>query len=268
MECDPKVMVNTDTEDGLDDRSVSGFISSLKSSFQAPDFDKMKEYLMSRERSMKREKKEFEAKKLVALRAELEKKKIENQFLEGKHAEEVSGRLALEAELNECKRECEHLKENVTRLREDYKVMCDREKRGEERYARLLEELKRNQECVAQLRCRNNELECEKRLTEEIWRKRFGELGSRVLALETDTEMLKRMKSDSGVRTARFPELSAAQEAPRVIKIKEEMDVGSTSGNYVEKSHTAPAAGTCCHTPPEGIPTLQGKSMTTVTLLC
>lgn len=284
MEFDPRVVVIDDTEDDLNGCSVHEFISSLRSSFRPPDFDRMEEYLMLREKNRKREKEDLEAKtKKIsdALSAELGKKRIENELLEGRHAEEVSERLLLQGELNECKRQCERLKENVTRLSEDQRVMCDREKRGEERYGRLLEELKRNEECIAQLNCRNTELECEKRSGEaenEMWKKRFGELESRILALEEDTEMLKRaepnfyerMKGDFRVRTAGFPELRAEQEAGTIIKIKKEMDLESTSGNLetmpidqivrnsVKKYHASPGAGSSCHTPPKGIRSLQG----------
>lgn len=293
MEFDPRVVVIDDTEDDLNPCGVHEFISSLRSSFRLPDFDRIEEYLMLREKSVKREKEELEAKTkktLESLSAELEKKRVENELLVQKHDEEVSERVVLQGELNECKRECERLKENVTRLGEDQRVMCDREKRGEERYSRLLEELKKNEECIAQLNCRNRDLESEKRLGEaenEMTKKRFGELESRILALEEDAEMLKRAepnfyekKGELQARTAGFPEFRAELEASTIMKIKKEMDLESTAGNlgttlndeivrnYAKKYRASPGAGSSCHTPRRGTLTSLGRGMGRVTRGC
>ena len=293
MEFDPKVVVIDDTGDGLNGGGVHEFVSSMRSSFRPPDFDRMEEFLMSREKSLKREHEELAAKMkkmLEALSAELEKKRVENELLVQKHEKEVSGRMVLEGELKERNRECERLEENVTRLSEDQKVLCDRDKRKEERYCRLLEELKRNEESIAQLNRMNSELESEKRLGEaenKMWKKRFGELESRVSALEEDTEMLKRAepnsyertKGDLRVRTPGFSELKDELEAGIFVKTKKEMDLESTSGNletmpndgtvrnYVKKYHASPGVGSSCHTPPRGTRNSLGRGMTRVTFV-
>lgn len=280
MEYDPEVVVLDDKEDGLSGRGLHQLISSLKSSFRLPDFNKVEEYLTLREQQLKQEKDELEAKmKKISdgLLAEIQKKEIENEFLERKHADEVLEKLVLEEDLRKCKRECEDLEEKVNRLSEDQKVMCGREKRAEERYGKLMEELKKSEECSAQLNCKNRELECEKRRIEaeiEMWKRRFGELESRVLALEKDTEVLKRpepnfcesMKGNLGVRNPGFSEWRAEKEAGSLRKVKNEMDIESTSVSLENKKineisakniHASPGLGSSCHTPTQRIINLQ-----------
>lgn len=156
MKADPDAVVVGDKDDGLNGRGVHQFISSLKSSFRIPEFNKIEEYLMSREQKMQREKEESEArmKKMSdGFSPEIQKKRIENEHLERKEADEVLEKLAVEEDLRKCKRECEDLKEKVNRLSEEHSIMCSREKRSEERYGKLMEELKKSEEYTAELSC-------------------------------------------------------------------------------------------------------------------
>ena len=118
------------------------FISSLKSSFRLPEFHGVEEYFMLREQNMKREKEELEA----IMKKISDGLSAENEFLERKLADEVLEKPLLEEDLRKCKRECEDLEEKVNRLSEDQRMMCGREKRGEERYWKLMEDLKKNEE--------------------------------------------------------------------------------------------------------------------------
>ncbi|XP_042480932.1 uncharacterized protein LOC122061615 isoform X2 [Macadamia integrifolia] len=106
-------------------------------------------------------------------------------------------KIAVEDELKNYKRLCDELKEKFTCLQEDYKVVCEREKRAQERISNLSEELKGMEnvttEKYVQLKVENLDLMREKKKAEdeiETWKKRFVELESRVIRLDEDNLVL------------------------------------------------------------------------------
>ncbi|XP_043716529.1 uncharacterized protein LOC122664664 [Telopea speciosissima] len=106
-------------------------------------------------------------------------------------------KISIEDDLKKHKRLCDELKEKFTCLQEDCKVVCEREKRAQERVSILSEELKKveneTREKYVQLKVENIDLMRAKKKAEdeiETWKKRFVELESRVIRLEEDTLVL------------------------------------------------------------------------------
>ncbi|KAF9602079.1 hypothetical protein IFM89_024846 [Coptis chinensis] len=117
----------------------------------------------------------------------LEEKKKEMSLVEGKIGELEFEKISIEDDISGYKRMCYDFKERVTRLEEDCKVVCERERRAQGRITGLLEEIKCTSKddklrCV-ELKTENGDLECAKRRAEnevEVWKKRFNELETQV----------------------------------------------------------------------------------------
>ncbi|XP_021296165.1 uncharacterized protein LOC110425573 [Herrania umbratica] len=167
--------------DNISNWSISKLISSLKSAFRPTVFSKAEAVLVAREDKSKRE---------------IEALKQEKDLFFYKSEEERLEKMSFESELKKCKKECEEMRNAVSKLREENMVLRKREKSAEERCKKLLEEVKRIGEKdkeMIDLRSRNCELECEKAKAEnemEILRKRFEELDKRVSSLESDLRFL------------------------------------------------------------------------------
>ena len=105
--------------------------------------------------------------------------------------------MSLEDELRKCKKECEEMRNTVSKLREENMVLREREKQAEGRCKNLLEEVKRigeEEKIMIDLRSKNCELECARAKAEgelEILKQRFEELDKRVLNLEGDLPLLR-----------------------------------------------------------------------------
>ncbi|KAA8528265.1 hypothetical protein F0562_035484 [Nyssa sinensis] len=139
-------------------------------------------------------------KSLSEMSADMESMKIESDFIETKHREMALMKLQIQDELNNYKRECDGLREHVTRFSEEQKLAHDRAKRQEERYAKLLENFTKvendKREVILQLKVSSTDLKsakASKRRAEaevEAWKKKFGELELRIFRLEQDTATL------------------------------------------------------------------------------
>ncbi|OVA06393.1 hypothetical protein BVC80_8981g31 [Macleaya cordata] len=221
----------TDMEDGKN-YSVSELISFLKSSFQTTDFEKVEQILRLREEKMKLDKEGLEdeikrryseglkwketVKREVGLEeeldvcvtkyhelfAELENKKMEFVAVEDKFRDLEFRKISVDDELKEYKRTCNRLQEQIMRLEEDKKVICEREKRAEERSSCLEEEIKKiesdKREKYVQFKTEIRDSECGKRRAEdeiEVWKKRFRELETRVLRMEGENSTLRCIES-------------------------------------------------------------------------
>lgn len=110
-------------------------------------------------------------------------KKEELDLLDKKYGEIVLENLLTRDKLKACERECDELKEQVMRLGEDLTMSCDREKRAEERYMKLMENVKKQEgserEKYVELQRRNGDLECGKRKAEaevQLWKTKFEKL--------------------------------------------------------------------------------------------
>ncbi|PIA31977.1 hypothetical protein AQUCO_04700088v1 [Aquilegia coerulea] len=123
--------------------------------------------------------------KCAMLSDELKEKKEEIIVVQGKLEELELKKIGIEDEILGYKRMCEELKEKDTRLEEDYKLVCEREKRSRERAIDLKDELKNERERIIELEMENRDLECQKRRAENetnVWEKRFKELETQVLS--------------------------------------------------------------------------------------
>ncbi|KAJ4955039.1 hypothetical protein NE237_011822 [Protea cynaroides] len=116
-------------------------------------------------------------------------------------------KFAIEDELKKYKRLCDELKEKFTCIQEDYKVVCEREKRAQQRISTLSEELKEmeneTREKYFQLKVENRDLMQGKKRAEveiEIWKKRVAELESRVIRLEEESLALAGKDPRSSVK--------------------------------------------------------------------
>ncbi|XWS61661.1 hypothetical protein CRYUN_Cryun07bG0145300 [Craigia yunnanensis] len=172
-----------ENEDGnISNRSVSRLISSLKSTFRPKDFAKVEAVLAARE-----DKSKLEIETL---------KQLKDSFFY-KSEEERLDKMSLEDELRKCKKECEEMRNTVSKLREENMILREREKQAEGRCKNLLEEVKRigeKEKIMIDLRSRNYELECARAKAEgelEILKQRFEELDKRVLNLEGDLPLLR-----------------------------------------------------------------------------
>lgn len=172
-----------ESEDGnISNWSVSKLIYSLKSTFRPKDFAKVEAVLLAREDKSKSE--------IGTL------KQLKDSFFY-KYEEERLDKMSLEDELRKCKKECEEMRNTVSKLREENMVLREREKLAEERCENLLEEVKRigvEGKIMIDLRSRNCELECARAKAEgelDLLRKRFEELDERVLNLEGDLPLLR-----------------------------------------------------------------------------
>ncbi|XP_059631983.1 uncharacterized protein LOC132274674 [Cornus florida] len=162
-------------------------ISMLRSKF-----DEVQLILVAREENLKRN--------INDMSKEIEIWKKEFQLTEKRKCELELAKLEIDDELKKRKRECDELREQVTRSKEDQTVQFDRAKRAEERCAKLLEDFTKaeadKRELLLQVKVKNTDLECAnatKRRAEgevEAWKRKFGELESRVLQLEEETAML------------------------------------------------------------------------------
>ncbi|XP_028752952.1 uncharacterized protein LOC114712566 [Neltuma alba] len=129
--------------------SITELVSNLRTAFRMIDYDRVEEVLVEKENKLKAEI------KVLTDRIELER-------LE---------RMSVQDELRKCKEQCE--------IRQH----------AEERYEKLLEEVKKNNglndgNMIAELRIRNAELENEKRKADESWKKKIEELSERLLIVE------------------------------------------------------------------------------------
>ncbi|KAE8056045.1 hypothetical protein FH972_012844 [Carpinus fangiana] len=95
------------------------------------------------------------------------------------------------------KREIEDAKKENALLKDALDVAREKERRAEERYEKLLEEMKKGQQeeksALFELRRKNCELECAIAKAEsnaEFWKSRFGEFEIRISKLEEDYAML------------------------------------------------------------------------------
>jgi chromosome segregation ATPase len=95
------------------------------------------------------------------------------------------------------KREIEDAKKENALLKDALDVAREKERRAEERYEKLLEEVKKGQQeeksVLFELKRKNCELECALAKAEsnaEFWKSGFGEFGTRISKLEEDYVML------------------------------------------------------------------------------
>ncbi|XP_010266444.1 PREDICTED: axoneme-associated protein mst101(2)-like isoform X2 [Nelumbo nucifera] len=222
----PIVITEVDAKDN-ENCSISKLISFLQSAYKPADFQKVERILTSREEKMRIQIKglqvevkrsseelkvkgterrcvelekelevyrtrcrELEEKNMKAqndctvLSMELEKRKKEYETLKG-------SKLDIEDKLKEYKSSYDELKQRFTRLEEDHKVICEREKNAEERNTNLSEEIKKikedAEEMYFQLKRENRLLERVKRKSKseiKVWKKELGELNLRVIRLE------------------------------------------------------------------------------------
>ncbi|XP_022733274.1 uncharacterized protein LOC111287197 [Durio zibethinus] len=162
--------------------SVSKLISSLKTTFRPKDLAKVEAVLVERE-----DKSKLEIETL---------KQLKDSFFY-KSEEDRLDKMSLGDELRKCKKECEEMRNTVSKLREENMVLREREKQAKERCNNLLEEVKRigeEDKIMIDLRSRNCEVECARAKAEgelEILRNRFEELDNRVLNLESDLPLLR-----------------------------------------------------------------------------
>lgn len=152
--------------------TVEDLISHLQSTFFSADFQKVAETLAVREKNMKQI--------LEQISIEAEKWRKEYLSTEKKHGDLLLKHLTVEEDLNKRKIQCEALKEKVIALREEINVWVHRDKQGEERYAKLLNEVKESDEKVRVLCCGKVRAEAEV----ENWKKKFNELDVRLSRLE------------------------------------------------------------------------------------
>ncbi|XP_058100246.1 uncharacterized protein LOC131245070 isoform X2 [Magnolia sinica] len=215
----------------IKDCSISDVISFLKSSFRADVFVKVESMLRLREGKLVTEKEEME-RNLKELELEFQEKRESLEELESyrsrcveleernrkaevdlekstREAEEryvllvkklgemESVKLAIEEELEKYRRTCQKLKELITRLEEDHKLMCEKEQRHEEMIASLKETNKKEKEVhekFIQLKVENRDLESGKQRAEnemEDYKRRCRELEARVLQLEGENLVLR-----------------------------------------------------------------------------
>ncbi|KAF9589078.1 hypothetical protein IFM89_018809 [Coptis chinensis] len=201
-----------------DKYTISELVFSLKTAFRFKEFEEVAQILQMREKKMKVEKEEAE-KRCCKLLNEFEEKKKELVAVKEMLQDIELRKISLEDEVWGYRKTCDELKEKVTRLEEDHKVVCERERRSEERVITLSDELKkmnkREREIMFVLKNENRDLECAKRQAEneiEVWKKRFNEL-----------------KTNCVLKTESLPQL----------KIKEEVakcDLKRRAGNEIEVS--------------------------------
>ncbi|XP_059644049.1 uncharacterized protein LOC132285839 [Cornus florida] len=212
----------------LGSESAQNLISMLRSAFQPSDFDKVQQILVAREESLKRN--------INDMSKEIEIWKKQFELMEKKKDELESAKLETEDELKKYKRECDDLREQVIRSKEDQKVQSDRARRAEDKNANLLKDSKKAEAdkrmLVFQLNVKSTDLECSnatKRRAEgemEAWKKKFGQLERRLLQLEEDIATLM-----SGVPLSLQTQINEALESQQpvsdeIIVEKETCDVG------------------------------------------
>ncbi|XP_054798404.1 uncharacterized protein LOC129303243 isoform X2 [Prosopis cineraria] len=135
--------------------SITDLISNLRTAFRMADYDHVEEVLVEKEAKLKAE-----------IKALTEKLELETLV-----------RMNVEDELKKCKEQCEE------------------RKNAEERYERLLESVKKNNDLdlentVAELRIKNAKLEAENRRAESVvesWKRKFEEFCERLLIVEKGT---------------------------------------------------------------------------------
>lgn len=211
--------------------TVSKLIAFMKSAFRPSDFENIELVLIARERKLKLQKDDVEAKmkkKLDDLSEEIENKRKEYVFLEDKYAELELTNFVLEDEGKKQKKECEELNQKIRQLvdkqrsalqryekllGEATKTDTDKEETitqllvkgdsAKQRYEKLLEEAKKTErdkeEMIVKLKAVNGDLECAKKRAEaEVYagKKKYGELLSRILRLEEDSKMLMKERQE------------------------------------------------------------------------
>ncbi|XVE58010.1 hypothetical protein DITRI_Ditri04bG0135900 [Diplodiscus trichospermus] len=217
-------------EGNISNWSVSKLISSLKYAFRPKDFTKVEAVLVEREDKLKLE--------IETL------KQLKDSFFR-KYEEEKLYEMSLEDNLRKCKKECEEMRNTMSKLREENMVLSEREKQAEERCKNLLEEVKRigeQEKIMIDLRSRNCELECARAKAEgeaEILKKRFEELEKRVLNLESDLPLLRDREDLTSNLIAGE---NGNVKADETVKVKE-VSVGPSCDSPVKANGHSRSAG-------------------------
>ncbi|KAF9589075.1 hypothetical protein IFM89_018806 [Coptis chinensis] len=234
-----------DSESTESDYTASELIISLKTAFRFKDFEEVAQIIKVREGKMKMDKEVVES-RCVKLSNEIEVKKTEIVDVREKLQEMEVRKIGLEDEIWGHKRMCNELKEKVIRLEEDYKVVCERERRSQVRIVTLSDELKKmnknEREILVVLKKENSDLEYAKRRVEneiEVWKRRINELetnrGMKTVSLpqvkikeegancdakrsaENKIEVPKRrfreQATNCGLKSAGFPKVNVKEEA-------------------------------------------------------
>ncbi|XP_010261492.1 PREDICTED: uncharacterized protein LOC104600314 isoform X2 [Nelumbo nucifera] len=197
-----------------------------------PEGELEKELKFYRTRSSELEEKNREAEdRCRVLLMEVEHKRKDHETLKDKFSELELRKLDVEDRLREHMRSYDDIKERLTRLEEDYKVSCEREKSARERNINLSEELKKmeqdTKEKHLQLKMENMALESAKRRAEneiEIWKKNFREVELRVSRLE---------EVDSSLRSEEAGADYDKEDLSNVIKIQDEENAGISNSHLV-----------------------------------
>ncbi|XP_060206889.1 uncharacterized protein LOC132634816 [Lycium barbarum] len=154
--------------------SIPDLISHLKSTkgYREKNFSLVQEILIDREKLQN---------------AEIENLKKERDVIEKSHALCFLEKMKMEEQLNNFRRKCEELSDNVTKLEEERNLFCNREKRAEERYQKINEQLANAQgdkcKLIFEMYNRIEELKKEKSEAEDrvkVWEQELKQLNDRM----------------------------------------------------------------------------------------
>lgn len=173
-------------------RTIPELILQLRSEFRMSEFDQVESILLDREEKLNRNVKE--------LRIKVETLGKNYDVMERKHGEIALEKLEVEDQVKKYQRECEMMKEKLTRANEDLRVLSDREKRAEERFNEFYSDLEKKENEKKEMRVQLNEktakiveLKGEKKKAEDLanmWKKRYAECEPRLKKLEEDVAMI------------------------------------------------------------------------------
>lgn len=179
----PVSALDRDRDDSTKTRSISELISTLRTAYRMNVFDQVEEILVAREAEWK---------------SQIEDVKKNNSLLHEQYEVQKLDLCCLEEELSKQKKENKDLKRLVAVEKGARDVAEQKERTAEERYEKLLEDVKKGEQeeeksVIFKLRKKCRELECSKVMADgeiELWKGRFRALEIRVSSLEEDTAML------------------------------------------------------------------------------